>query len=256
MGTVDARHVAGTPGLARLDAPAVPRLRGRRLVLARVAWGALVALALGLFLAAVPAVYLRLSVPPEAVRASLARRGLPVGAYAAYLTALQVIFGLCHFAVAGLIARRKSDDGAALFVSLSLVLLGVANPPNVVALTALHPGLVVPATIAQLLLEAALILFFYLFPDGRFVPRRAAPPVFVGIGVVVVTAILPGSSLEHPSSAGGLLLLGGLAGGVIAQVYRYRRVSDRVQRQQTKWVVFGAAVAVAAQFVSTLLTLF
>src|SRR5438132_5837730 len=30
--------------------------------------------------------------------------------------------------------------------------------------------------------------------------------------------------------------------GVAAQVYRYRRVSTRVQRQQTKWVVFGFGV--------------
>ena len=32
-------------------------------------------------------------------------------------------------------------------------------------------------------------------------------------------------------------------GGVFAQVYRYARVSGPVQRQQTKWVVFGFAVA-------------
>jgi hypothetical protein len=31
----------------------------------------------------------------------------------------------------------------------------------------------------------------------------------------------------------------------VAQVYRYARVSDPIQRQQTKWVVFGVAVAVA-----------
>ncbi len=251
---MDAPQIAaGIPAAARPDSPAGPLLQGRRLMVARVAWGTLVALALGLVLAAVPAVYLHLSAPPEAVGASLARRGLPIRAYAAYLTALQVIFGLCHFAIAGLIARRKSDDGPALFVSLFLVLIGAANPPNVVALAALLPGLVVPVTIARLLLDTSLILFFYLFPDGRFVPRRAALPVFVGIAAVLATAILPGNSLEGPSNVAGLLLLGGLAGGVIAQVYRYRRVSDPVQRQQTKWVVFGAAAAVAGQFVFALL---
>jgi hypothetical protein len=31
---------------------------------------------------------------------------------------------------------------------------------------------------------------------------------------------------------------------VVAQAYRYARVSDAAQRQQTKWVVFGVAVAV------------
>ena len=35
------------------------------------------------------------------------------------------------------------------------------------------------------------------------------------------------------------MLLGSLAVGFFAQVYRYRRVSTPNQRQQTKWVVFG-----------------
>ena len=36
-----------------------------------------------------------------------------------------------------------------------------------------------------------------------------------------------------------------LYGSIIAsQIYRYRRVSTRVQRQQTKWVIFGVAAVV------------
>jgi hypothetical protein len=42
-----------------------------------------------------------------------------------------------------------------------------------------------------------------------------------------------------------LLLTGLLFTGVFAQVYRYRRVSTRTQRQQTKWVVFGFTAALA-----------
>jgi uncharacterized membrane protein YagU involved in acid resistance len=38
---------------------------------------------------------------------------------------------------------------------------------------------------------------------------------------------------------------------LIAQIYRYARVSDRTERQQTKWVVFGVAVAI----IGTLTTL-
>jgi hypothetical protein len=39
----------------------------------------------------------------------------------------------------------------------------------------------------------------------------------------------------------------------VAQLYRYARVSDATQRQQTKWVVFGVAVAVAG-VLSTIFT--
>ena len=44
-----------------------------------------------------------------------------------------------------------------------------------------------------------------------------------------------------------VVLLGGFGAGVVAQIYRYKRVSDRLQRQQTKWVVFGVAAALVGQ---------
>jgi len=42
-----------------------------------------------------------------------------------------------------------------------------------------------------------------------------------------------------------LLAIGGFITGGIAQVQRYRRLTDATQRQQIKWYVFGVAVAVA-----------
>jgi hypothetical protein len=41
-----------------------------------------------------------------------------------------------------------------------------------------------------------------------------------------------------------LMSLGGVAALALVQLYRYRRVSSPLQRQQTKWVVFGLAVTV------------
>jgi len=43
-----------------------------------------------------------------------------------------------------------------------------------------------------------------------------------------------------------LLLLSFLGTVVFAQVYRYVRVSGPIERQQTKWVVFGFSVAIIA----------
>jgi hypothetical protein len=39
------------------------------------------------------------------------------------------------------------------------------------------------------------------------------------------------------------LTIGLLVAAVMAQAYRYWRVSTRLQRQQTKWVVLGLTVA-------------
>jgi hypothetical protein len=49
-----------------------------------------------------------------------------------------------------------------------------------------------------------------------------------------------------------IIFVGFLGSFVAAQVYRYRRVSNPMQRQQTKWVVFGAAVAITG-FLSSIL---
>jgi len=48
-------------------------------------------------------------------------------------------------------------------------------------------------------------------------------------------------ALGHPEN---FALLGLISIGVFAQLYRYARVSSPVQRQQTKWVVFGLTTAV------------
>jgi hypothetical protein len=63
----------------------------------------------------------------------------------------------------------------------------------------------------------------------------------------------PGSPLDRETWPGWLLivwLLGGLGSGVAAQLYRYRAVSGAAERQQTKWVVFGAALAVLGYFLA------
>ena len=46
----------------------------------------------------------------------------------------------------------------------------------------------------------------------------------------------------------GLAFAAGLASIVFSQVYRYRFVSSRAQKQQTKWVVFGMVTALVGFF--------
>ena len=86
----------------------------------------------------------------------------------------------------------------------------------------------------------------YRFPDGRYVPRATAVGLVlvVGLELARVAAFLTGSgALPDPIRIGELALV---ASGVLAQVYRYRRVSTPIQRQQTKWFMFGAAVLLGA----------
>ena len=97
------------------------------------------------------------------------------------------------------------------------------------------------------------MLFFYLFPSGRFVPRWTRwLALLYGVfffGLWTFTPFGPESWPPLLFSAAVLAVWGSF---LVAQVYRYARVSDRTERQQTKWVVFGVAVAM----VGTLTTIF
>jgi hypothetical protein len=100
-------------------------------------------------------------------------------------------------------------------------------------------------SIVSFLGNTSLVLFFYLFPDGRFVPRwtRALAVAFV-IGQID-EYFFPSSFLpDIPDPLNTAVVVGLLASIVYAQVYRYRWVSGPVERQQTKWVVFGITATV------------
>ena len=117
-----------------------PILSGRLLLLARAGWAVLVIWSLGLFAAAIPALYSQSGALPEDALAGLSRLGISGELYAAYVTALLGVFGLGCFVVAGVIAWHRSSDPVALFASLFLALLGGANHPNVQALADAHPA--------------------------------------------------------------------------------------------------------------------
>jgi hypothetical protein len=81
----------------------------------------------------------------------------------------------------------------------------------------------------------------YLFPDGRFVPRWTRPlAVFAVASNIFLNAYPDAFSRLPPWVLGAIFLVNG-GSGVVAQIYRYARVSGPVQRQQTKWVIFGLA---------------
>lgn len=214
------------------------------------AWLALAVPLVALFALSLPALHARRLEPTAAVRAGLDELGLSVQVYAAWWTGVLAVFAVVCFAVAGSIVRRRPRQRGAWSAALFLVALGAANAPAMEALVWQRPALEPVATLAFQLLLASLLLFLFTFPDGRFRP---------GWSWLVVAGTLAGLVVARGSVAGPVTdrmfwaLLLALAGGIAAQVHRYRRVSTDVQRQQTRWVTVAAAVAVVAQLAFPLL---
>jgi hypothetical protein len=219
-------------------------LHGRWLLLARVIWGAMVVLVLTLVVASIPSYYAtQFNEIPHDFPRQLEALGLPIDFVAAYLVALNIAFACCYIAVAGVLFWHKSDDRMALFASFTLVTFVITFSDTVSSLPQIWQ---LPVQFVGFVGSVCICLLFYLFPTGRFVPRWTR---WVSVGVIVFW----GAHSFFPSSPSSRVLLleivtnvgfvGFIGTMVVAQVYRYRRVSSPIQRQQTKWVVFGTSVA-------------
>ena len=232
----------------RARTPRRTTLHGRWLLLARVAWVALTVIVVGLQVAGIPYFYARTinnlnfdRLTTEQVQV-FKNLGLTPEFYAAYTVALPVGAMVVFTAIATVIFWRRSEDRMALFGAFMLVVFGGAALTSDVpqTLAAAHPALWFPVHLLDYLGQVAFVVFFYVFPNGRFVPRWTRWLAIAVALLYVPDIFFPDSSLDLLS---GPLFIGFIGSLVIAQVYRYRRVSSPVERQQTKWVVFGVGVA-------------
>ena len=212
---------------------------------------------LGAFASSVPVRYAELAHPTEKVSAALAEFGLSAGGYAFYTVALETIFVSVFAAVAIVIFWRRSDDPVALLVATMLVVWGPLNGLFLPTPSTIGEPYPILGTALGLILTylgyISWMLFFYLFPSGRFVPRWTRWLALIyGVLFFGLWNFTPFGPLTWPPpvfTAAVLVVWGSFP---MAQIYRYARVSGPMERRQTKWVVFGVAVAI----VGTLATIF
>jgi signal transduction histidine kinase len=237
-----------------------PTLRGRPLLAARIAWITATILIMMVYVAAVPVAYAKYQTVCEAGTEcgsywwylapkdviALRELGLSVGFYASYTLVVEVFYALGFWAVGALIFWRKSDNWVTLFVSLMLVTFGATNLIELALETNPLGG---PGTVLLFFGYISFFVAFYLFPDGRFVPRWTRWLVIVWVWYIGSSFVLSEDFLFNPGAwppVLRLLLAVGLLGTIVlAQVYRYLRVSGPIEHQQTKWIVFGLTAAIA-----------
>jgi len=204
------------------------RLHGHWLLAARVIWLVLALAIVVLNGLALPGVPAALHPPPPAVGVAL-------------IMGMNGMCTLLYLTISALLFWRRSDDRMAYFCSLMLLTFGGAvfgfleyAPPTTRVWNLAFYSLF-------FLGQVSFLTFFYLFPSGRFVPRWTRWCALLYAVYWVVWIFFQGGLA---SGTPGYLFLLFLLTAVIAQVYRYRSVSTRVERQQTKWVVFGFALAI------------
>jgi len=170
------------------------------------------------------------------------QQGIVVGAFT---VGYNLLSGGLYFLVSLWLFWRRSDDGMALLVSLTLAFLGgIVFTSTDDAFVRAYPD---QAILREILVPIGIMLvmfLFFVFPDGRFRPRRWRPVWILAILVYPISRLLAlflalGETFPLQFS----LLVFPVA--IFAQIYRYRRISSPTEKQQTKWVVLGLVGVIA-----------
>jgi hypothetical protein len=231
------------------------RGRGWSMVAARTAYVVLTGSAIFLFVISLPAYYSQMQIicptlPGCTFSGQLSRGTLPwfqsvhisVSAYDASLLALATLHALLSLIIGVLIVWRlwgKSNELLGLLTSFVLILGGtIANANG--DFTNFSPAtpllLDIIGGIGFFLYWPALGMVLLTFPTGRFAPRWTWIVILLWIIQIPLYGLL-----EHEASpllfAAERLLVWGSSFAVL--FYRYRHLYNHVQRQQTKWLLYG-----------------
>jgi len=238
------------------------RLRGSWLALARGAWLTAAAAILILWVLNLPATFADYLSPCARECAlsvgsaqALTHLGIPLAVYAWIAVGAIGLLMLVSTVLAIILFWRRSDDWMALLVAAFLLINASWVTPgydaSAPAVTDRLPWWLVLAL--GLPVAGIYYAMFLLFPGRRFAPRWSW--LFLCLWLCLFVPVqLDLIRFLWPVGPG----LGFVFGAAIAfQIYRYRRVSTPLERQQTKWAVFGLTVSQAVSFLvigSTTLT--
>ena len=203
----------------------------------RVSWWIAALLAVGVFIASIPAYAIT-------IRQVMAESTDPTGnAVTVVGYVLSVLVTMVDLILAGVLFWRRSDDRMALFISFIFLLTAVGDGGPLEFLADLYPSWMWAYSLNTALIAPLTVLFFGLFPSGRFVPSwyRWLIPIIIILGMIIVLGLSP-SSLQDSTAADAVIWVALMGIGGYAQFYRYRYVSTPSEHQQTKWLLFGFAL--------------
>ena len=174
--------------------------------------------------------------------------GVTLPAWGAYTLISQLISTALTGLIALIVFLRKPGERMPLFVAFFL--LTFSNSAVINALGLASAAWAFPVQCLTAAFWVTFMLFFTLFPGGHFSPRWMRWVVFAFAAPLLTGIFFPDTPLDIGLSApwiGAVCFISLFASMLVAQVYRYRRISTPTQRQQTKWVVYGISMMLALE---------
>lgn len=230
-----------------ISASALPLTDGW-LTLVRLLWLYYAISALATFVYQLPFAFAQLRVP-----AIIGDIGMPLDLYAWIIVGLAVLTTAVTVVVAAILFWRRSRDLMALIASLFLLTISGTSLSAALQSQLLQSPVALPIWLRALFevpIAAVLFGFFLLFPNGRLVPRWswALVPFWVAQTISLEVAFRLHLTLDDWAALGYPVFF---VFAIAAQIYRYRRVSTPIERQQTKWVAAGLIAYLTIGQVST-----
>jgi hypothetical protein len=121
-----------------------------------------------------------------------------------------------------------------------------------------EPSFAAAVRVFSALTEILVAAIFLLFPSGRFVPRFTRWLLLLWscyLAVSVFAPAAPWSWFAQSQNGRSLCTVAVVLFGLAVQTYRYREVSDAVDRQRGKWALLALLVQAAVFVVSVMLLL-
>ncbi|MGB7337802.1 MAG: serine/threonine-protein kinase [Phototrophicaceae bacterium] len=163
--------------------------------------------------------------------------------YATIKMATKLIIMLVFYGISYLIFRARFEERIGMHTAFCFIALGafLASASNVEEITSL-PAII--NTMLSLFFWAialigwgGLFLFLPLYPDGKIQPRW----LLLSPLIWVLSFFIPESLFNQIDP---FIILGTFGIPLAAQIYRYFRLFNPLQRQQTKWLIYTVALFV------------
>jgi hypothetical protein len=173
----------------------------------------------------------------------LSRIGLSLAWWVEWNFVSSILFAVLMSGIGLFLYFRKSRDWFGLYLAVAFVMFGTLANGTTGVLSILYPRWEPVLNPMGVIPWMGFIFIFYLFPNGSFYPRWAKWAgllVFISFGINQVA--------NHGASPPDFLLVPMMlliAIGPVSQVFRYFKVSNPVERQQTKWVMLAMLFVMA-----------
>ncbi|MED4224000.1 sensor histidine kinase [Neobacillus cucumis] len=183
--------------------------------------------------------------PPTTLEA-LSVYSLTPDIYSLWFVIMECTFSFLFYLAAFIIFIKSKRDLLGLLAMVALVAYGTTFTSLVYLGSENNSTLArFPEAIAGLG-RMAFFLFLLLFPKGQFVPKWTMFVYIPFCMIQFVSFMLPGTSfdlLNWSNTTRLFYYLTMIGVTIFSQVYRYRKVSSSIEKQQTKWVVYGAIIS-------------